>query len=74
MQSTKRLLPLMLALLLTSLTGCATNSPSPVQQAKIPLPPPEIMEPEDLSESYSEIVRKLFKEWRGKLTDWRQKL
>lgn len=64
-------LPLTLSLLLT---GCATSSPpvtvsSPPQ---IPPPPPELMEEPDLSQSYSEIVRKLLLIWQQKLTDWKR--
>jgi len=65
--------PLLLALSL-SLTACATTSPpaEPVKPPQIPPPPPELMEPEDLSGSYSDIVRLLLQNWRGKLTDWKQ--
>ena len=44
---------LMLLLLNLNLTGCATNSPLVVQPARIPAPPPELMEPEDQSVTYS---------------------
>ena len=57
-------------LLALSSTGCATNSPPLiVSPAKIPAPLPELVEPEDLSVSYSELVRNLLQTWRQKLTD-----
>ena len=37
-------------------------------------PPDVLMQAEDLSESYSDIVRRLFQNWQSKLTDWRRKL
>ena len=63
---------LMLLLLNLSLPGCATSSPSVVQPARIPAPPPELMEPEDQSVTYSELVRRILSDWRAKLTDWRR--
>ena len=67
--------PLLLALSL-SLTACATTSPpsEPVNPPQIPPPPLELMEPEDLSSSYSEVVRLLLQTWRSKLTDWKTRL
>lgn len=67
--------PLLLALSL-SLTACATTSPpaEPVKPPQIPPPPAELMEPEDLSVTYSELVRRTLQEWRGKLTDWKRNL
>lgn len=64
--------PLMLSLLLTA---CASFNPhSAVIQAPVIQPPPaELMEPEALSPSYSEIVRKLLSGWGKKLADWRAK-
>ena len=48
--------------------------PSVVQPAKIPAPPPELMEPEDLSGELLDIVRSLLQTLRGKLTDWKRSL
>lgn len=65
-----------LALLLLSLwmTACASSKPPLViPPAQIPPPPPELMEPEDLGQSYSEIVRKLLQAWQVRLTDWKAK-
>ena len=66
------LLPLVLSL---SLIGCATRSPQAVvvQPAQLPPPAPELMQEPDLSQSYSDIVRRLLLEWRQKLTDWKRK-
>lgn len=68
----QRLPPLMLSLLLT---GCATSlpPPAPAQPAQIPPPPQELMQELDLSETYSELVRKLLLDWQRKLTDWKRK-
>lgn len=65
------LLPLVLSL---SLIGCATPSP-PLQAARpaqIPPPPAELLEPPDLSSSYSELVQRLLQTWRQRLTDWKR--
>lgn len=51
----------------TILAAPAVASSSPVS------PPAEIMEPEDLSESYSAIVLRLLQSWVNRLTDWKQK-
>lgn len=68
----KKLLALLLPLLL--MTACASSRPPLViPPAQIPPPPPELMEPEDLSQSYSEIVRKLLQAWQVRLTDWKAK-
>lgn len=67
--------PLLLPLLLSlTLIGCATPSPPPqvVKPAEIPAPPAELLEPPDLSQSYSDIVRKLLQTWQQKLTDWKR--
>ena len=65
---------LLLLLINLSLTGCATNStPSTVvRPAQIPPPPAELMESPDLSETYSNLVRKLLLDWQAKLTDWKR--
>lgn len=73
MKNARRRLPLlMLSLLLTS---CATNlpPPSPVQPAQIPPPPQELMQAPDLSQTYSDIVRKLLLDWQQRLTDWKRR-
>ena len=63
------LMPLLLAL---SLSGCATNSPPlVVKPAQVPPPPAELMQELDLSESYSDIVRRLLLDWHKRLTDWK---
>jgi hypothetical protein len=61
---------------LVILTGCAATSkpPSIVDAPQIQPPPDVLMQAEDLSESYSDIVRRLFQNWQSKLTDWRRKL
>lgn len=66
--------PLLLPLLLSlTLIGCATPSPPQVvKPAAIPAPPAELLEPPDLSQSYSDIVRKLLQTWQQKLTDWKR--
>ena len=65
------LLPLVLAL---SLIGCATPSPPPpvAQPVVMPPPPAELLEPPDLSQSYSDIVRRLLQIWQQRLTDWKR--
>lgn len=57
-----------------NLTGCATNSaPSTVvRPAQIPPPPAELMESPDLSETYSNLVRKLLLDWQQMLTNWQR--
>lgn len=66
----------LLAALVLSLTGCATNStPSPyptLKPVQIPPPPPELMESPS-SGSYSDSVRQLLLEWRKTLTDWQRR-
>jgi hypothetical protein len=63
----------LLAVLVLSLTGCATNStPSPPPlPGQIPPPPPELMEA-PLSDGYSESVRQLLLKWRLELTSWQR--
>lgn len=65
------LLPLVLCL---SLSSCATSSlpVTPPQPPKIPPPAPELLVEPDLSQSYSDLVRKLLQEWRQRLTDWKR--
>lgn len=64
------LLPLMLSL---TLVGCATSStPLVVRPANVPPPAPELMQEPDLSESYSDSVRRLLQQWLQKLTEWRR--
>lgn len=64
-------LPLVLSLLLA---GCATPLPPPpaAQPVQIPPPPAELLEPPDLSQSYSDIVRRLLSTWQQRLTDWKR--
>lgn len=52
------------------LTGCAATSKPPltVDAPQIQPPPAALMQEEDLSETYSDIVLKLFKLWQAKLT------
>lgn len=59
---------LLLALAL-SLTGCATQwvQPKPVQPARLPPPPAELMEPPS-SGSWSESVQQLYRRWQKLLT------
>ena len=76
MHSSRNALRAALLALALSLTGCATSLPPPplvtVQPVQIPPPSPELMEEPDLSVSYSELVQRLFLEWRARLTDWRR--
>ena len=68
--SKKKLIVWLLPLLL--MTACASSKPPLViPPAEIPRPAPELMEPEDLSQSYSDTVRKLLQAWQARLTDWK---
>lgn len=71
-QKNARLLPLLVALAMSS-TGCATNStPSPLPlPARLPPPSVELMEPPPSSGSYSANVQRLLSTWRERLTDSR---
>lgn len=67
---------ILITLLLLALSGCGSfkpSSPLPLSPVVVPQAPAEIMEPEDLSESYSEIVLKLLQNWAKRLTDWKTK-
>lgn len=67
---------LLLLSLLLLVSGCSNlrpSSPLPPSPVAVPAPPAELMEPEDLSGSYSEIVLKLLQNWAKRLTDWKQK-
>lgn len=58
-----------LLVLVLSLSGCATKSPEVPQvlpEVARPLPPSELMEPEQAT--YSERAQALFRKWRETLT------
>lgn len=63
----------LLAVLVLSLTGCATNStPSPPPlPLLIPPPSPDLMEPPP-NVDFSESVRLLLLRWRQELTAWQR--
>ena len=65
------MLPLALSL---SLIGCATSLPKEIATAppQIPPPAPELMEPPDLSATYSDVVQKLLQTWLELLTSWKR--
>ncbi|WP_395669265.1 hypothetical protein [Rhodoferax sp.] len=65
---------LTLLLLAVLLSACASSSPPPPLVVVPPPPPAQIMEPEDLSASYSASVQALLEQWLKRLTDWREKL
>ncbi len=70
--SEKRKKPLLPVLALAMLlTGCATPLPSATPPKKPP-PAPELMQEPDLSETYSDGVRKLLLDWQRRLTDWKR--
>lgn len=71
-QNFKRLALLMLLALLTACATSKPNLPNPAPVA-VPAPPQELMDQEDLSESYSTIVQRLLRDWQQKLIDWRTK-
>ena len=63
---------LLLWLLLTTLSACSSlPSTTPSPAVRVPPPPPELLEPEDRSASYLQLVQRILSDWQKKLTDWK---